>query len=61
MIGLTDEDAIAGRVEYCYDEEWRAVCADDWDLNDAEVVCRQVLNLPQSGIQDACKHIISEC
>ena len=50
MIGPTIKDAAGGHVELCYNEEWRAVCAGDWDLNDAEVVCRQVLNISQSGI-----------
>ena len=50
MIGLNNEDVIAGRVELCYDEVWRAVCFHRWDLRDAEVVCRQMLNLSQSGI-----------
>ena len=26
VIGLTTEDVIAGRMQYCYDNEWRAVC-----------------------------------
>lgn len=49
VMGLISEDAIAGRMEICYSGWWRAVCADDWDLRDAAVACRQMLNLPQSG------------
>ena len=50
VIGLTTEDVIVGRMELCYQGVWRAVCAHGWDLNDAKVVCRQMLNLPQSGM-----------
>ena len=48
VMGLNNEDVIAGRMEVCYIGWWMAVCADDWDLRDAAVVCRQKLNL-QSG------------
>lgn len=32
----------SGRVELCTDNQWGAICDDDWDESEATVVCRQL-------------------
>ena len=49
-----------GRISLCEDGEWRAVCDQEWGIQEARVVCRQ-LGLPEQGMYAAWQTLTLSC
>ena len=41
-----------GRVEFCGERVWRTICSNEWDMNEALVVCREL------GYHTGCESIL---
>ena len=56
-----------GRVEVCVESQWARVCGNDWDHNDAAVVCHQLVSrarlsyVPKRGRRSLVKAVLCAC
>lgn len=48
-MGEVNGNITTGIVFLCDNEEWKAVCDENWDVNDASVVCQE-LGLSNDGM-----------
>ena len=55
VMGVNSTGVVAGNILICDNGIWRTVCDDGWDLEDAQVVCRQ-LGFYGQGTSKECLH-----
>ena len=59
-IGAHSASVVVGHILICDDGEWREVCDDEWSIEDAQVVCRQ-LGFSTQGIINQRLRILVNC